>query len=332
MKGRDVAPSAWAIVLAGGDGTRLQELTRKIDGDSRPKQFSKIYGDRTLLGHTRERLRPIFGESRLMFVVTKKHARFYTEELADVDPSDLLQQPANRGTGIAIITALLQRLDHEVDPMVGIFPSDHYYADNVAFAATVRAAISASSEYDSIVLIGAKPAWPEIEFGWIEPGVSVRNRAGRPLFGVRRFCEKPPLTRARTLMRNGGLWNTFVTIGRASAFVKLLRATVLPVMTSIADAVTRGDLDTIYKDIETIDFSKHVLTLGADGLLVMADNASGWADLGNHSRVIDTLDRNNVEPDWLRNMRTAKITARGDMQVHLGQEDACGVVQHAVTV
>jgi mannose-1-phosphate guanylyltransferase len=75
MKGRDIKQS-WAIVLAGGDGTRLQGLTREIDGDARPKQFSRVFGDQSLLCHTRERLKPIFGDNRSMFVVTKKHQSF----------------------------------------------------------------------------------------------------------------------------------------------------------------------------------------------------------------------------------------------------------------
>jgi mannose-1-phosphate guanylyltransferase len=323
VNGQPVKQPEWAIVLAGGDGIRLQDLTRKIDGDSRPKQFSKIFGNRSLLGHTRDRLKPIFGDSRLMFVVTKKHDCFYREELADVDPSRVLEQPANRGTGIAIIAALLRLLEHEHDPIIGIFPSDHFYADNSAFELTVRSAIDAISEYDdSIVLIGARPEWPEVEFGWIEPGVSITNQARTTLFGVRRFCEKPPLTEARTLMRNGGLWNTFITIGRASAFLKLLSATVRPALTSIAKALARADLESLYSQMDAIDFSKHVLSTNPRGLLVMADNSSGWADLGNHARVIDTMDRNNVEPDWLREMREAKVSAQNNVQVYLGDERA----------
>jgi mannose-1-phosphate guanylyltransferase len=332
MKSQRVTPPIWAIVLAGGDGIRLQELTRKIDGDGRPKQFSRIFGDRSLLGHTRRRLTPIFRDDRLMFVVTKGHERFYREELADVDPSRVVEQPANRGTGVAIIAALFQLLEHEVDPIVGIFPSDHYYADNAAFAATVKSAIDISNEHDdSIVLIGAKPEWPEVEFGWIEPGDSITNERRTPLFGVSRFCEKPPLSEARNLMRKGGLWNTFITIGRAGAFLKLLSATVLPAMTSIAEAVARGNLDSVYNEIETIDFSKHVLSMEADGLLVLADNMSGWADLGNQERVIDTLDRHMIEPDWLREMRRSKVPAQPKAQVHLGQETARAVMLNTAT-
>ena len=318
MKGQHITQPRWAIVLAGGDGTRLRGLTRKIDGDSRPKQFSRIFGDRSLLSHTRQRLKPIFGDDRLMFVVTKEHESFYSEELADVDPSCVLEQPANRGTGVAIIAALLQLLEHEVDAIVGIFPSDHYYANNAAFAATVNSAITISSEHDdSMVLIGAKPEWPEVEFGWIEPGGLIRNETRTPLFGVSRFCEKPRLAEARSLMRKGGLWNTFITIGRAGAFLKLLSATVLPAMTSMAEAVVRDNLNSVYSEIETIDFSKDVLSVEPGGLLVMPDNMSGWADLGNQSRVIHTLDRNNTEPDWLREMRRSDVASHVNLLAHV---------------
>ena len=327
MRGQRVAPPTCAVVLAGGDGVRLQGLTSKIDGDSRPKQFSKIFGERSLLSHTRERLNPIFGDNRLMFVVTKKHHSFYAEELSDVESSRVLEQPANRGTGVAIIAALLQLLEQDVDPIVGIFPSDHYYADNAAFAATVKSAINISSEHDeSIVLIGAKPEWPEVEFGWIEPGATITNGTRTPLFGVSRFCEKPRLVEARSLMSKGGLWNTFITVGRAGAFLKLLSATVLPAMTSMAEAVADGNLESVYEEIETIDFSKHVLSLQTDGLLVMADNTSGWADLGNQARVIDTLDRNNIEPDWLREMRRSNVA-----DLRLRQQRHCVVMRDVAT-
>ncbi len=91
-------------------------------------------------------------------------------------------------------------------------------------------------------------------------------------------------------------------------------------------------LDSVYNEIETIDFSKHVLSMEAGGLLVMADNVSGWADLGNHARVIDTLDRNEIEPDWLREMRRSKVPAQPNAQVHVGHETPRAVMRNTATV
>ena len=297
----------WAIVLAGGEGTRLQSLTRKIEGDPRPKQFSRIFGDRSLLGHTRTRLRPVFKNERMLFVVMRDHHHYYRSELADVERANVLEQPSNRGTAVAIIGSLLQLLQYKPDAIVGIFPSDHYYADDDAFAMTVESAISVSKIHrDSIILIGAKPQWPEIEYGWIEPGPRIKNVCRSPVFTVSQFCEKPPLYEARDLMLHGGLWNTFVAVGRAGAFLNLLAVTHMPALTRVARAVSHRDLGSVYGKIDSIDFSRDVLSREPRSLLVMEDAASGWADLGHPERVISTLNRHQIEPQSLSELRNAK--------------------------
>jgi mannose-1-phosphate guanylyltransferase len=102
--------NAWALIFADGNGDLQRSLTLRIDGDSRPKPFSRIYGSRTLLGHTRARLRPIFPEERTLFLVTRDHGSFYREHLADADEARVLVQPENRGTAVAIMFGLLRVL------------------------------------------------------------------------------------------------------------------------------------------------------------------------------------------------------------------------------
>jgi mannose-1-phosphate guanylyltransferase len=123
-----------------------------------------------------------------MFVVKRDHERFYKEELADVDASRIIAQPANRGTVVAIMAALLRLLQHNRDAIVGFFPSDHYFADDAAFTATLQSAVEISEKHrDSIVLIGAKPQWPEVEYGWIELGTQLTNGRRVPFFTVNQF-------------------------------------------------------------------------------------------------------------------------------------------------
>ncbi len=168
----------WAVLLAGGDGTRLQRLTHRIAGDSRPKQFCRIFGGKSLLDQARERLRPLFRQDRTMFVVTSAHEEFYTENLFDVDSSRLVVQPVNRGTGVAIAIALLRVLQSDPGAIMAFFPSDRYYSDHAAFASTVESAIRfAEMHPDSLILLGAEPRYPEVEYGWIEPGPSVLTGA-----------------------------------------------------------------------------------------------------------------------------------------------------------
>ncbi|HEX4811116.1 MAG TPA: sugar phosphate nucleotidyltransferase [Bryobacteraceae bacterium] len=100
----------WAVLLAGGDGTRLQSLTLKIAGDSRPKQFCSIFGGESLLAQTRARLGSLFHVDRELFVVTRAHETSYRGEFRNVDGSRIIQQPLNRGTGVAAAVALLHIL------------------------------------------------------------------------------------------------------------------------------------------------------------------------------------------------------------------------------
>jgi mannose-1-phosphate guanylyltransferase len=296
--------SAWALILAGGNGDRLRSLTLRVDGDSRPKQFSRIYGRRTLLEHTRARLCPIFPDERTLFVVTKDHEPFYREHLADAEEERVLVQPENRGTGIAIILGLIRVLWRDPDAVVAVFPSDHFFQDDAAFRTTVRAAVAAARRHtERLVLVGVEPRGAEVEYGWIETGDAMSKPGDAPLFSVRRFWEKPRLEKARELMETGGLWNTFITVGHADAFLELLASTVPATLAKIVSALARRQLDDAYRTATTVDFSRDVLTRAPHRLLVLRDAASGWTDLGNALRVLETLADNGIEPDWLRKIR-----------------------------
>jgi hypothetical protein len=93
------------IILAGGDGARLRELTSRLAGDERPKQFCRIIGGDTLLDQTRRRARLLIGPERLLTVVTRHHQRFYVPALADAPPRSTVAQPENRGTAPAVLYA-----------------------------------------------------------------------------------------------------------------------------------------------------------------------------------------------------------------------------------
>ena len=97
---------AWGMLLAGGDGSRLQSLTRLIEGDSRPKQFCRVLKNESLFTQTRRRISPLFQADKVIAVVTKKHEEFYSRELMDWPQRAVISQPENHGTGVAIATAI----------------------------------------------------------------------------------------------------------------------------------------------------------------------------------------------------------------------------------
>jgi mannose-1-phosphate guanylyltransferase len=289
----------WAVMLAGGDGTRLRSLTVKIAGDSRPKQFCSIIGGESLLALTRARLEPLFHVDRELFVVTRAHETYYREELRDVDDSRIILQPLNRGTGVAVALALLHILQRDADAVVVFVPCDHYYSDAEAGSRVMRSAISGAEQYsDSIVLVGAKACYPEVEYGWIELGSTI-SHAPIPLLRVNQFWEKPSMSQAKELLHRGCLWNTFVTVGHAKTFLDLVCSQVPDVVLSLSKALAENELDVAYRLMPAVDFSRQVLAPQPHRLLVVPDATSGWADLGSPTRVMDILARNKIQPPWL---------------------------------
>ena len=108
-----------AIILAGGDGRRLSEVTRRITGDATPKQFCPVIGSTPLVGQTCLRVSLAIDEDRIFAVVTRAHERHYRDLLKDILPENLVIQPENRGTAPAILYALLRLYKAAPDACVG---------------------------------------------------------------------------------------------------------------------------------------------------------------------------------------------------------------------
>ena len=288
-------------MLAGGDGIRLRDLTFRIAGDDRPKQFCPIVGPQSLLSQTRSRLSPVFARERQVFVVSRAHQSFYEAELADAEPSTVIAQPANRGTAVGILIALLQVMQSDPDAVIGFFPCDHHYSDEERFRSMVRSAIGGAEQFPGhLIILGAEAEYAETEYGWIEPGVTVSRERATPFCRVSRFWEKPALLLARKLLRSGCLWNTFVTIGRARTFLELLCAEVPEVVLSVTRALRDDTVEKTYAELATIDFSRDILARQVERLLLLCDSCSGWTDLGSPGRVLEILTRIDVQPAWVR--------------------------------
>ena len=121
------------------------------------------------------------------------------------------------------------------DAIAAILPCDHYYSRENVFTAALESAFAiAEARPGSIVLLGAQPKAPEVEYGWIELGEVVGPHPG--VFHVMGFQEKPPLPIAEHLLRSGSLWNTFVMVGHVDAFLDLALASVPGLLRALRSA------------------------------------------------------------------------------------------------
>src|SRR5665213_3484536 len=166
----------WGLILAGGDGKRLLPLTRTIAGDDRSKRFCAVMGDESLLQQTQRRVSRLVPAWRTLLVSTRKHEPFYAQAVAGIPSSRLLIQPSNQGTAPAILYSLLRLREMDTKGVVAFFPSDHHFSDDEAFTSHIESAYAAAEACPGmVVLLGIPPETPEVEYGWIEPGVPLET-------------------------------------------------------------------------------------------------------------------------------------------------------------
>jgi len=291
----------WGVILAGGDGKRLLPLTRRITGDDRPKQFCCVIGGETLLHQTQSRVASIVPPHQIFVVLTKAHQPFYADQ-DDLPAECLLIQPGNRGTGPAVLYSLTRVQHRDSKALVAFFPSDHYFSDEPALHAYVDSAFrEAECQPERVILLGISPDTPEADYGWIQPGAPLR---GSSIFRVERFWEKPCQSLACTLLSRGCLWNSFIMVGRAHAFVNLIQR-AFPALLQSFCAMTSGlaladqmALNDLYSQTPTVNFSEQVLSACPTALGVLRADGLGWSDLGDPGRVLSVLARKGIQREW----------------------------------
>lgn len=298
----------YAVILAGGDGSRLKHLTRVISGDERPKQFCPILSNETLLDVTRNRVSLKIAPENTFFSLTQKHERFYDALLRNVSKRQKIVQPENKGTAPAILYSLLHLARHAPDATVAFFPSDHYFSDDRAFMENVETAFRAIEiNPDSLVLLGIEPESAETAYGWIEPKNSLFRKLAKSVSRVSKFWEKPTFEVAQALLLKGCLWNSFVMIGKVGTFLKsiekhlpelyrIFAASSIAFGTSAEKATVRA----LYAWIEDANFSSEVLEKAIDELYVMRVSDVVWSDWGEPQRVLGTLENLGIQTDWMR--------------------------------
>lgn len=277
----------WAIVLAGGRGTRLASLTRALYGRDVPKQYAVLAGERSLLQMTVERIGPLVPPERTVVVASRDHHELARRQLAAYRGVEVLSQPVSRDTGPGLILPIAHIRARDPSARIVVLPADHYFARPAALIDAIELAETAALLGNAPpTLLGAEPDEADTQYGWILPGRSL-GRCGMRRVG--RFVEKPVQRLAESLLERGALWNTFIMIASAESLWRL-SCEHLPQHAARIDACVRGsaDLETTYATMEPANFSHDVLE-PARQLAVLPLRGAGWSDWGTPRRVFESL-------------------------------------------
>jgi len=277
---------------------RLRELTREISGAPIPKQYCRLLNGSSLLEATLSRAQLFTSRERINVVVNEDHLPLAKEQLQALPASNILVQPLNRDTGPGMLFALMH-LDwmHE-DPIVAVFPTDHFVDDARAFIAHALLAVDTVSHMpDKIAVLGIAPDRPETGYGYILPAMPVGIH--EKVYHVKAFTEKPSLTDARDIISRGGVWNTLVMVFRLSRMMELLYELVPNECGQLFDLRWSPDRAAeLYQGLNSWNFSTQILSRIPQHLIMLEVGDVHWSDWGTRESVERTYRSLNLVPFW----------------------------------
>jgi mannose-1-phosphate guanylyltransferase len=261
--------TVYAVILAGGGGTRLWPASRR----RRPKQFLGLApGGRSLLAATVDRVRPLVPIERVLVVTAASQVAQVHATLPELPRANVVVEPVPRSTAPAIALAARTLADRGAGGAVmAALASDHVVSDEAAFAEVFAQAASAAERH--LVTIGIRPTRPETGYGYLELG----ERTEGPARQVRRFIEKPDLERARQYVASGAyLWNSSMFFFGVDRLLDEVRRHLPAVAEALAGR---------YEDAPAISIDYGIMEKADDIWAVTGD--FGWSDVGSWADLAD---------------------------------------------
>jgi len=301
------------IVLAGGEGKRLQPFVQRLRGKDLPKQYVNFIGKRSMLEHTFHRAENLVSPDRLFTVVNRDHLRHpeVWRQLSDRPKGSVILQPMNKETGPGIMLPLTRLYKYYPEAVVVLFPSDHFVLEEDQFMNHVDLACHIVERDPSrLVLLGVEPCAPESEYGYILPAAGAAGFTQYGLRPVSKFIEKPDQQAAKELFHKGGLWNTMVMAFKAEMLLGLARK-VAPVLSrsfhriwrSVGTPAENAVVEDVYRKIKPVNFSKDLLEAisaqYSSHLQVLPVRGVYWSDWGSEHRIKSMLRQMNHPQDLI---------------------------------
>ena len=280
----------YAVILAGGGGTRLWPLS-----DPRhPKPFLPLFADGSLLQRTVARL---MGGPELglglddIHVVTDRRYEALVRDQTDVG---VVSEPIGRNTAAAIALAVVS-LERDPDEIMIVLPADHLVTNEAGFRevlATAADLAAGSFGIDSpIATLGARPTGPQTQYGYLLPNLDHAGSGTAAGHALRAFVEKPDAVRAEELIAQPGVaWNAGIFLARRRAWLAALErhTRLVPPLGRAIDS--QSLLEEAYAGIESISIDYAVMQpAAAEGQVVMTAMDVGWSDVGTWTALLDSL-------------------------------------------
>jgi len=281
----------YAVIMAGGGGTRLWPISRKES----PKQLLPLLGKESMFQSTVARLEKLFPHERILVVTVEEQARIMREQVPSIPKENYLIEPAPRGTAsvVALAAAVLKKRDPQA--VMAIQTADHHIRNQDLFQYLIRTAFDvANKEY--LVTLGITPTFPATGYGYIQQGEVLDGEHKYPVYAVKRFVEKPDEATAQLLLRSGDhSWNSGMFVWRVDvilAEVQRQMPELHKAVDEIASAWNTPQKEDVIQNLwydlkpQTVDYG---IMEKAERVAVLPAGGLGWSDVGSWDSLFEVL-------------------------------------------
>lgn len=288
-------PHAYAVILAGGGGTRLWPKSR----NKTPKQFLKLVGPKTMMQVAADRVAQLVDWDKIIVVTNMIYAEEVQKQLPQIPTENIIAEPEKKDTALAMLVGALFAKSKDPEAVILNAASDHTVIQEKEFARIMRVAVETAAQGNNLVTVGILPTFPTSAFGYIQIGQELKSIDTEvPLFKVDNFREKPDVETAKAFIATGKyFWNANMYVWSAKALQEAFK-THMPELyerTQNLDTLSSEDfhatLPQVYKDATAISID-YAISEKADNLVLIPGDF-GWSDVGDWKVVYDLGTKNN---------------------------------------
>lgn len=279
--------SEYAVILAGGVGSRFWPLSRELE----PKQFLNLNGNKSLFQQTIKRILPLIPPENIYIVGNRLHNFELKRQVSNfsIPEGNIILEPEGKNTAPAIGLAARFILLQHSEAIMFVLPSDHFISNKRGFLHTLKQTAKLA-EKDYLVTLGIPPNMPHTGYGYIKinPGLKFQKA-----YRVEKFIEKPDLEKAKEFLRvKRYFWNSGMFVWKAKVILEEIKTYLPELMKKLKDLEPSTDInEKIWNQIQPISIDYGILEKSRRTAVIVA-RGIGWSDLGSWSALSDVLPKN----------------------------------------
>jgi len=296
----------YAVIMAGGGGTRLWPLSRL----AHPKQMIHFFKEGTLFQLAVQRLLGLFSSDKIYVVTIAEQASELKRDCPEIPPENFLIEPQPRGTASVIGLGAIALKERDSQAIMAVLTADHYIKHDEIFQKLIRASVEVASG-DYLVTLGVIPTYPATGYGYIQHGNLIGKYQDMPVYIARKYKEKPDESQARAFIKSGDHdWNSGMFVWRVDRILKEfkrqmpeLNSTLMQIAKDWNTSNREAVIQKVWPEInpQTIDYG---IMEKAKRVVVIPATDLGWSDVGSWESLFEVLP---VDEDGNLNMGSQSI-------------------------